>query len=60
MISLTEEFIANLVANISVPAALCFYCLFTLNKSVNKLFDSVNQLIASVKSLENELRSSRR
>ncbi len=46
---MTEEMIANLLANIGVPTALCFYVLFALNKSVNKL-------IESVKSLENEIR----
>lgn len=67
MIILTEEFIANVIANISVPAALCFYCLFTLNKSVNKLSDKVdhfadrvNQLLDAVKNLERELRPTNR
>ncbi len=50
---MTEEMLANAIGNIGVPAALCFYVLFALNKSVNKL-------IESVKSLENEIRLLRR
>lgn len=46
---MNEEMIANAIANIGVPTALCFYVLFTLNKTVNRLIDSV-------KSLENEIR----
>ncbi|MBD3878237.1 MAG: hypothetical protein SR1Q5_00925 [Quinella sp. 1Q5] len=71
---MTEEFVANTLANIGVPTALCFYCLFVLNKSVNHLSDKIDkisdkferffiqtsQLIDSVKALENDIRSSRR
>lgn len=60
---MTEEFIASTLANIGVPTALCFYCLFVLNKSVNRLSDKfdgltakVGQLLDQVKSLEIELR----
>ncbi|MBR6711974.1 MAG: hypothetical protein IKI76_03155 [Selenomonadaceae bacterium] len=67
---MSEEFIANAIANIGVPTAMCFYCLFALNKAVNRLADKVDkisdkverffiqvsQLIESVRSLENDLR----
>lgn len=52
--------IAQAVANIGVPTALCFYVLFTLNKTVNKLTDKVGQLIEYIKTLENDIRALRR
>ena len=36
-----EDLIIKYIGNIGVPAALCFYIIFTLNKSVNNLTDIV-------------------
>lgn len=39
-----ETTIANILSNIGVPAAICFYTLFNVNKSIEKLADSFNRL----------------
>ena len=39
-----EEFLGHLLGNIGVPAALCFYTLFEVNKNVKRLADSINRL----------------
>lgn len=39
-----ESTIANILSNIGVPAAICFYTLFNVNKSIEKLADSFNRL----------------
>lgn len=36
--------LAPLVGNIGVPAALCFYTLFEVNKSMKKLTEAVDTL----------------
>lgn len=38
-----ETTIANILSNIGVPAAICFYTLFNVNKSIEKLADSFNR-----------------
>ncbi|MBQ3444247.1 MAG: hypothetical protein IJG33_13490 [Selenomonadaceae bacterium] len=61
---MTEEFIVGTISNVGIPAALCFYVLFVLNKNVAKLTDAFNtwcHLIEQrIEHLENEVRSSRR
>lgn len=39
-----ETTIASILSNIGVPAAICFYTLFNVNKSIEKLADSFNRL----------------
>ena len=39
---MTEELLIHTISNIGVPTALCFYVLFTLNKSVNNLNKTMN------------------
>lgn len=45
---MSEEMIAHTIANIGVPTAICFYVLFTLNKSVTKLNDNLNAFTKSL------------
>lgn len=56
---MSEEFIVGTISNIGIPAALCFYVLFVLNKSVAKLNSTVNtwcRLIERrIERLENEV-----
>lgn len=61
---MTEELIAKTLANVGVPAALCFYVLFRVNQSVEKLTDAVREwnksLDSRIKDLENDIRDLRR
>lgn len=41
-----EEIFLKMLGNIGVPAAVCFYTLFEVNKNVKRLADSINQYIA--------------
>jgi len=47
---MSEEMIAHTIANIGVPTALCFYTLFKVNQTLEKLTEAV-------RSLENEMRN---
>lgn len=39
-----EEFFIHLISNIGIPAALCFYTLFGVNKNLKKLSGSIDRL----------------
>ncbi len=56
---MSEEFIVGTIANIGIPAALCFYVLFGLNKNIAKLTDSFNTwchlIERRIERLENEV-----
>lgn len=41
-----EEFIVNLLSNIGVPAAVCFYTLFGVNKTLKELTAAINKQTA--------------
>ena len=43
-----EEFIANLLSSIGIPAALCFYTLFGVNKTLKELTEAINKLTTDV------------
>lgn len=45
---LDEQFLVHVFSNIGVPAALCFYTLFEVNKNIKLLNSSVTNLIAEV------------
>ena len=45
---MAEEFLVHVFSNIGVPAALCFYTLFEVNKNIKLLNSSVTNLIAEV------------
>lgn len=57
-----EDIIFNTISNIGVPAAVCFYTLFAVNKNLQKLINSVDKLsdrfveIESIKSLLLEIK----
>lgn len=38
-----EPIIAHLLSNVGIPAALCFYTLFNVNKNLEKLTDAFNR-----------------
>lgn len=61
---MTEELIAKMLANVGVPAALCFYVLFKVNQSVEQLTDAVKEwnktLSERIKDLENDIRDLKR
>lgn len=42
------EFLTNILGNIGIPAALCFYTLFEVNKNLKKLSDSIDRLANDV------------
>lgn len=53
---MTEELFLKLVGNIGVPAVICLYTLFGVNKTLRELTDAINKMAADVqkiKELEN-------
>ena len=42
------EFFSQLLGNIGIPAALCFYTLFEVNKNLKRLSDSIDRLAGDV------------
>ena len=46
-----EEFIAKTVSNIGIPAALCFYTLFGVNRTLQKQDITLKELAAAIKDL---------
>ena len=47
--------LAPLVGNIGVPAALCFYTLFEVNKNLKRLVDGVDKLEKRIERLETKI-----
>lgn len=39
-----EEFVLHTLSNVGVPAAVCFYTLFALNKNVERLCNLIERL----------------
>lgn len=39
-----EELLLGAISNIGVPAAICFFCLFRLDRSINQLSQNIQQL----------------
>lgn len=39
-----ETMLTHLLSNVGIPAAICFYTLFNVNKSIEKLADAFNRL----------------
>lgn len=44
-----EEIFLHALSNVGVPAALCFYTLFEVNKNVKRLADSIDRLDVDLK-----------
>ena len=49
------EFVSHVFANIGVPAALCFYTLFEVNKNIKRLTDAVDKLERRIERLESKI-----
>ena len=49
-----EEFIANLLSNVGIPAAICFYTLFGVNKTLKELTAAINKQTAEIERRESE------
>lgn len=43
-----DELFLHALSNVGVPAALCFYTLFEVNRNVKKLSDSIDRLDSDV------------
>lgn len=43
-----EETIVNILGNIGVPSAICFYTLFRVNHTLRDLADAINKLTTDV------------
>lgn len=43
---MSEEILTNLLGNVGVPAAICFYTLFRVNQTLKELADAINKLTA--------------
>lgn len=39
---MSEEVIANLLSNVGIPAAICFYVLFRVNQTTKELTAAIN------------------
>ncbi|MBR0289850.1 MAG: hypothetical protein IJQ82_12815 [Selenomonadaceae bacterium] len=49
---MTEEVFAHMLGNIGVPAALCFYTLFQVNRSIEKLIQTMEKFELRIDRLE--------
>lgn len=49
-----EEFVANLLSNVGIPAAICFYTLFGVNKTLKELTAAINKQTADIERREIE------
>ena len=54
MIHLEEEMLFKLLGNIGVPAAICFYTLYGVNKTLKELTGAINKLTNDVDKREQE------
>ena len=47
-----DELILHTISNVGVPAAVCFYSLFYLNRSMQKLTDAIEKLSNKVDKID--------
>ena len=52
---MTEEYLAHILGNIGVPAALCFYTLFEVNRNIKRLTEAVDKLERRIERLEGKI-----
>ena len=52
---MTEEYLAHILGNIGVPAALCFYTLFEVNRNIKRLTEAVDKLEHRIERLEGKI-----
>lgn len=59
-----ETVFVHILSNVGIPAALCFYTLFNVNKNLEKLTDAVNRWESSLNqrltALENDVKALQR
>ena len=49
---MTEEILLKLLGNIGVPAAICFYTLFGVNKTLKELTEAINKMASDVQEVK--------
>lgn len=49
---MTEEILLKLLGNIGVPAAVCFYTLFGVNKTLKELTEAINKMSSDVQEIK--------
>ena len=54
MVLLGEEFIAHILSNVGIPAAICFYTLFGVNKTLKELTAAINKQTTEIERRESE------
>lgn len=47
-----ETVLTHLFSNVGVPAAICFYTLFSVNKNIEKLGTAINKLSGDIGGFE--------
>lgn len=56
-----ENVLVHILSNVGIPAALCFYTLFNVNKNLEKLTEAVNRwnesLDRRLTELENDVKA---
>ena len=49
---MTEELLLKVIGNIGVPAAVCFYTLFGVNKTLKELTEAINRMATDVQKID--------
>lgn len=49
---MTEELLLKVISNIGVPAAVCFYTLFGVNKTLKELTEAINRMAVDVQKID--------
>lgn len=44
-----------LIGNVGIPAALCFYTLFEVNRNVKRLVDAIDKLEQRIERIESKI-----
>ena len=50
-----ETVLSHLFSNVGVPAAVCFYTLFSANKNIEKLIAAINKLPTDIVGFDRRL-----
>lgn len=50
-----ETVLTHLFSNVGLPAAICFYTLFSVNQNIAKLTDAINKLSADIGKFDHRL-----
>lgn len=49
---MTEELLLKVIGNIGVPAAICFYTLFGVNRTLKELTEAINRMANDVQKID--------